>query len=184
MTILAENLKTIRKNLHCTQMAMSEVLEIGFRTYVRYEAGERDAPISVLIKIARLGNLSLDRLLTTKVTPEDLHIPDTEKPPAVMKNPEVICGSMDEGRLNFKGVRTDYLITASSSEKKLLTQFRKLDRAGRDNYLLDLEWMLSNPRALKKTGRGKKVSRKTQKAKNAAHLKRMVKGIPKITVRG
>ncbi len=184
MTILAENLKTIRKNLNCTQMAISEVLEIGFRTYVRYEAGERDAPISVLIKIARLGNLSLDRLLTTQVTPEDLGIPDTDTVPTSVKKPEVIGGSMEEGRLNFKGIKSDFLITTTAPEKKLLSQFRKLDHAGRENYLLDLEWMLSNPRAFQKTDGRKKVSRKSQKAKNAAHLKRMVKGIPKITVRG
>ena len=67
MTILSENLKTIRKKLKCTQGALSEVLGIGFRTYVRYEAGERDAPISVLIKLARLGNISLDQFLTTKI---------------------------------------------------------------------------------------------------------------------
>ena len=66
MTVLSENLKTIRKNLKCTQGTISEVLGIGFRTYVRYEAGERDAPVSLLVKMARLGELSLDRLLTTK----------------------------------------------------------------------------------------------------------------------
>ncbi len=41
-------------------MALSEALEIGFRTYVRYEAGERNAP--VMVKLAKLGNVSLDRL--------------------------------------------------------------------------------------------------------------------------
>ena len=46
MTILSNNLKVIRKNLNCTQTSLAEVLEIGFRTYVRYEAGERDAPIA------------------------------------------------------------------------------------------------------------------------------------------
>ena len=66
MTVLSENLKIIRKKLDCTQNALSEVLEIGFRTYVRYEAGERDAPVSVLVKLARLASVSLDRLLTTK----------------------------------------------------------------------------------------------------------------------
>lgn len=81
MTVLAENLKTIRKGLPCTQMAISEVLEIGFRTYVRYEAGERDAPISVLIKIAKLGNISLDCLLTTKITADVIKTPDAEKAP-------------------------------------------------------------------------------------------------------
>ncbi len=97
MTVLAENLKTIRKNLKCTQMAISEVLELGFRTYVRYEAGERDAPISLMIKLARLGNVSLDRLLTTKIQPQDLLVPDTDKPPKSSRKPVVVGGSLDEG---------------------------------------------------------------------------------------
>ena len=80
MTILSENLRTIRKKLNCTQMALSEVLEIGFRTYVRYEAGERDAPVSVMVKLAKLGKVSLDRLLTTEILLEDLDTPDQEKP--------------------------------------------------------------------------------------------------------
>ena len=55
MSVLANNVRLIRKELRCTQSAMAEILKIGFRTYVRYEAGERDAPVSVLIKLARLG---------------------------------------------------------------------------------------------------------------------------------
>ena len=39
---------------------------------MRYEAGERDAPVSVLIKIARLGNISLEQLLTTAIEPNDI----------------------------------------------------------------------------------------------------------------
>ena len=53
MSTLAKNLKTVRKELGCTQSVMSEILKVGFRTFVRYEAGERDAPVSVLVKIAR-----------------------------------------------------------------------------------------------------------------------------------
>jgi len=30
-------------------MAISEVLDIGFRTYVRYEAGQRAVPVAVLV---------------------------------------------------------------------------------------------------------------------------------------
>ena len=64
MSILSKNVKLIRRELRCTQSAMAEILRIGFRTYVRYEAGERDAPVSVLIKLAHLGNISLEQLLT------------------------------------------------------------------------------------------------------------------------
>ena len=72
MSVLAKNLKTIRKELGCTQSVMSEILKVGFRTFVRYEAGERDAPVSVLVKIARLGNISLEQLLTTAIEPNDI----------------------------------------------------------------------------------------------------------------
>ena len=72
MSILAQNLKTIRKELRCTQSVMGDILKVGFRTYVRYEAGERDAPVSILVKIARLGSISLERLLTTEITRNDI----------------------------------------------------------------------------------------------------------------
>ena len=72
MSVLAKNLKTVRKELGCTQSVMSEILRVGFRTFVRYEAGERDAPVSVLVKIARLGNISLEQLLTTTIEPNDI----------------------------------------------------------------------------------------------------------------
>ena len=72
MSILAKNLKTIRKELGCTQSVMSEILKVGFRTFVRYEAGARDAPVSVLVKIARLGNISLEQLLTSEIDKNDI----------------------------------------------------------------------------------------------------------------
>ena len=72
MSILAKNVRLIRKELRCTQSAMAEILKIGFRTYVRYEAGERDAPVSVLIKLAHLGNISLEQLLTQVISNHDI----------------------------------------------------------------------------------------------------------------
>lgn len=125
MTILSGNLKTIRKDLNCTQMALSKVLEIEFRTYVRYEAGERDAPVSALVKLARLGNVSLDRLLTTKVFPEDLQTPDQEKFPTSKAPLEVIGGGLEEGRLMFKDQLNDNLISTNKEEQKLLTPVPK-----------------------------------------------------------
>lgn len=182
MTVLAENLKTIRKHLHCTQMAISEVLELGFRTYVRYEAGERDAPVSLMVKLARLGNVSLDRLLTTKIQPDDLLVPDTDKPPKSSRKLMIVGGSLDEGRLMFKGSRKDFYVTANNSEKKLLTQFRKLSRVNKDQFLLDMEWMLNNTKALSTVKR--KVSRKVQKAKIATRLRKVAKTVKKITLKG
>jgi transcriptional regulator with XRE-family HTH domain len=182
MTILSENLKTIRKHLSCTQMAISQVLEVGFRTYVRYEAGERDAPVAVLVKLARLGNISLDRLLTTKITPEDLELPDSESAPKNSKNLTVITGSLEEGRLMFKGSKQDFMVTTNKNERKLINNYRKLNRQTRERFLIDIEWMLNNTKAL--TPRKVRAPRKTQKAKNAAMLKKVAKTITKITVKG
>ena len=75
MTLLAQNLKIIRKNQpHANS---SRQIDVGFRTYVRNEVGERDAPVNVLIKMARLGNISLDQLLTTALTVDKLEIPSS-----------------------------------------------------------------------------------------------------------
>jgi len=164
-------------------MALSEVLEIGFRTYVRYEAGERDAPVSVMVKLAKLGNVSLDRLLTTKILPEDLDTPDQEKPQATLHNAEVIGGGIEEGRLMLKGFRNDNLVTTNKDEQKLLTLFRKANRGNREKFLLDLEWVFNNTRRSRLTG-AKKIPRKLEKAQTAVKLKKLAKNIKKITVRG
>ena len=52
--------KKIRKN-----QPHARLIDVGFRTYVRYEVGEHDEPEKVLIKMAKLGNISLDQLLST-----------------------------------------------------------------------------------------------------------------------
>lgn len=183
MTILSENLKTIRKSLNCTQMALSEVLDIGFRTYVRYEAGERDAPVAVLVKLGKLGSISLDRLLTTKITPEDLANPDLDAPSAKSSKLEVIGGSLERGRVVFKGLRDDFFITTDNSEKKLLSTFRKMDPLKKDKCLLEIEWLLKNSKKSKKMGK-RKVSKKQFQVKNTSALKKIAGTIQKITLKG
>ena len=165
-------------------MALSEVLEIGFRTYVRYEAGERDAPVSVLVKLARLGNLSLDRLLATKVSPEDLQKPDQEKFPTSKDPLEVISGGLEEGRLMFKGQLNDNLISTNKEEQKLLTLFRKMNSGNREKFLLDAEWVFTNTRKSIRYRKPKKIPRKEEKAKTAIKLRKLAKSIKKITIRG
>ena len=182
MTVLAQNLKTIRQNLSCTQMAISQVLDIGFRTYVRYEAGERDAPVAVLVKLARLGNISLDRLLTTPLTLADLKIPDVEEAPRTPKKMEIISGGPEEGRVMFKGLLNDHLISTNKNERNLLSHYRALNRPNRNKCLLDAEWILHNPQAFG-LSRGPHTSRKTQKTKNAQILKTLVKSIKTSTRR-
>ena len=185
MTTLSENMKTIRKSLNCTQMAIAKVLDIGFRTYVRYEAGERDAPVAVLVKFARLGSISLDRLLTTKLEPFDLEMPDLDPPAGKLSQVDAIGGSLKEGRLVFKGIRGDYYVAVAQDEKKLLNHFRKMNPKFQDKCLLDMEWSLkkNRGRASQATGK-KKVSRKVEKNRNASKLKKMAKTIKKITLKG
>ena len=57
---VSPKLKKIRKN-----QPHARLIDVGFRTYVRYEIGERHAPVNVLIKMAKLENISLDQLLST-----------------------------------------------------------------------------------------------------------------------
>jgi len=184
MTILSQNLKTIRKNLGHTQMILADELGIGFRTYVRYEAGERDAPISIMIKLAKLGNMSLDRLLTTEVKKQDLAITDVASTPKTSQKLEAIGGSLDEGRLVFKGLKNDFLVSSNSEEKKLLARFRKMDKSKRDRCIKDMEWVLGNNKSANQNSNKKKVSKKVLKEKNAARLKKMTRTIKKITVKG
>ena len=184
MTVLSENLKTIRKNLKCTQGTISEVLGIGFRTYVRYEAGERDAPVSLLVKIARLGKLSLDRLLTTKVLLEELQTPDQKILPSSKIPPEVICGNLEEGRLMFKGQLGDHLISTKKEEQKLLMLFRKLNTSNQKKFLLDAEWTYISTKNSLRYKKPKKIPRREEKAKTAIKLRKLTKSIKKMTVRG
>jgi len=184
MTVLAENLKIIRKNLKCTQMAISDVLGIGFRTYVRYEAGERDAPVAVLVKMAKLGNITLDRLLTAKVTSEDLNQPDSDSMPIKADNLEVVGGSLKEGRLMFKGIKDDFYVSTSANEKKLLNHFRRLAPSVRKKCISDLEENVQKNNSRRPLTGKKKVSKKVLKAKNAKKLKKVAKTIKKITLKG
>ena len=156
MTILSDNLKTLRNKINCTQMTLSKVLEVGFRTYVRYEAGERDAPVSVMVKLAKLANVSLDQLLTTKILPENLDTSDLENTQNIIQNPEVISGSIEDGRLMLKGFMEDILVTNTKDEQKLLTLFRKVNYVSRDKFLLNLKWAV-NIRPISRNNDSKRV---------------------------
>ena len=125
MSGLAKNIRLIRKELRCSQSVMAGILEIGFRTYVRYEAGERDAPVSVLVKLARLGNISLERLLTSEIGSHDISLV-----PAISKGgpPETKVANFRKGEIEFKKAARRELMTIDPSERRILTLFRKMDR--------------------------------------------------------
>ena len=180
LTVLAQNLKIIRKSLSCSQVAISEVLNIGFRSYVRYEAGERDAPVYLLIRIAKLGNLSLDRLMTTPLTLEELKTPDSDKIPTTPQQMKVIGGSIMDGRVMFRGLISDHLVTTNKTEKKLLTYYRQLNRREREKCVIDAEWILDNPKNFGQKKQSPEFLKK-QKIKSGQRLLQIAKSIKKFT---
>jgi hypothetical protein len=95
---------------------------------------------------------------------------------------EVISGGPKEGRVMFKGLLNDHLISTNKNERNLLSRYRGLNNTSRDKCLLDAEWILHNPQTFRPSN-GPHISRKTQKTKNAQILKKMAKSIKKITLR-
>ncbi|MFQ5715650.1 MAG: helix-turn-helix domain-containing protein [Nitrospinales bacterium] len=125
MSVLDRNLKKIRKELKCSQSAMADILKVGFRTYIRYESGERAAPVWVLVKAAKLGNISLEQLLTTEISRLDitpgLVLPENNPPPVVKR-----C-DFRAGTISFKKPSTQRLVATDGSERRLLSIFRKME---------------------------------------------------------
>lgn len=151
MSILARNLKVFRKELKCTQLAMAEILKVGFRTYVRYEDGKRDAPASVLVKIARLGNISLEQLLTTEVNGLDI-----TPAPARLKNTDPLVVQkcdFQNGQITFKYPPVKGLVSTDPSEKKLLSIFRKMNPATQEKCLENMDGILKTSKTASKTSR-------------------------------
>ncbi len=136
MSILAKNLKKIRKELGCTQSVMAEILKVGFRTFVRYEAGERDAPVAVLVKIARMGNISLEQLLTSEIDKNDV-VP-LQKLNKDTSATEVSVVDFKEGFVEFNNPSRQEIITLNDSERKILTLFRKMSSNSQKNCLSNL----------------------------------------------
>lgn len=138
MSVLAQNIRTIRKELKCTQSAMADILKVGFRTYVRYEAGERDAPVSTLVKLARLGNLSLEQLLTQKIRGE--HICPIEGESLSVDPPQVKSANFKTGHIVFRKPSRESLLTIDESEKKILSLFRRMSSDDQNHCLKTIEY--------------------------------------------
>lgn len=60
---LNENLVYLRKKHGLSQEAVAEAIQIKARTYQNYEYGSRVPPLSTLIALADLYNISLDALV-------------------------------------------------------------------------------------------------------------------------
>ena len=171
MSILARNIKTIRKELKCTQSSMSSILKVGFRTYVRYEAGERDAPVSILVKLANLGNLSLEHLLTREVEP--YNIMPFQASFYEKGQTEIKSANFRLGQISFKKPVKERLITIDDSEKKLISIFRKMRPDQQVDYLDNMETFSAMNRGnAKSAGRPAKKgsSKKSIKQKKASTI--------------
>ena len=163
MSILAQNMKTIRRELRCTQSAMSDILKVGFRTYVRYEAGERDAPVAVLVKMARLGNISLENLLTRKI--EQLSILPMDTDTLNLTPPEVKSVNFQTGHISFKKLTREGMLALDEAEKKAVSAYRRMPPGLKSAFLKDLE------KNYKATGTGLKA-RKAVSGKPASPVSR------------
>ena len=66
MQKLAERLYKLRKERGLIQEDAAKELNIGLRTYCRYEKNEREPTASVLVQIAQFYHVSLDYLVGLK----------------------------------------------------------------------------------------------------------------------
>ncbi len=69
MSILSERLLALRKKAEITQEEASERSGIHYRSYRRYESGEREPSASSLGALADLFGVSTDYLLGRQETP-------------------------------------------------------------------------------------------------------------------
>lgn len=60
------NLRRIRMNNCMTQQEVACYLGMNVTVYARYERGERDLPLSIAKKLAKLYNVSIDYLAGIK----------------------------------------------------------------------------------------------------------------------
>lgn len=62
-TILDRRLKELREERGLTQKALAEILNINAVTYLHYEKGQREPPLSLLADMAKYFDVSVDFLL-------------------------------------------------------------------------------------------------------------------------
>ena len=173
MAILAKNLKMIRKELGCTQSVLSGILNVGFRTFVRYEAGERDAPLAVLVKIARLGNISLEQLLTSEISKNDIAPLQRIRKDATSTIVRKV--NFEDGTLVFDNPSREELITLEDTERKILALYRKMSPKSQKDCMSSLGKIVEL---------GKFSYKKSLKAEKGQHTlskkRKFLKNLPKI----
>ena len=68
--VLSQRLKTCRRNHKYTQKEVAIYCDITEKAYQNYELGTREPKISILMRIAKLYQVSLDYLVGLKDTPD------------------------------------------------------------------------------------------------------------------
>lgn len=63
-----EQLRNLREDHDLTQKELGEYLSISQRSYAHYEAGTREIPLDILIKLADYYQVSLDFLVDRTFT--------------------------------------------------------------------------------------------------------------------
>ncbi|MDR9857721.1 helix-turn-helix transcriptional regulator [Paenibacillus sp. VCA1] len=58
-----KRIRDLREDRDLTQQKLADHLNISQATYSRYESGELDVPSSVLIKLSKFYNVSIDYIL-------------------------------------------------------------------------------------------------------------------------
>ena len=62
LDIFSDRIRELRKARKWTQEEAAELFNVPLRTYCRYEAGERETPFPIAVKIAEIFEVSLDYL--------------------------------------------------------------------------------------------------------------------------
>ena len=69
------NLKKIRKSRGIGQVEIAHMLGVTQSSYSRYEAGLRDIPNDILVKLTSILNASVDEILAVDTDPEPIGKP-------------------------------------------------------------------------------------------------------------
>jgi len=161
MSQLSENLKVIRNHLKLTQSQFSKNLKIGFRTYVRYEMGERETPIPVLVKVSKLIKASLDDLILSPLIINEFN--------GLTKKSSKNLSSIVKQATSLTGLENERQVSLKKDEKNLLNLYREMDFETREKCLKEMNLLIKSSTLIK--NKDANIS-KSQNAKKVAKLKK------------
>lgn len=67
-------LRDLREDHDLTQQQLVDILGMHKTTYTNYEQGKREIPFELVIRLAKLYNVSIDFIAGLKVTPTPLDV--------------------------------------------------------------------------------------------------------------